>query len=189
MAPLVDGQKLPTNVGFSVTYGWRTQSDCLVCNKHASGDALGCGVIYEDDLVFASHAFPQTESGDAYLGYLFVETKRHVAGIGELTASEAAAVGLLVNDLGTVLRSSEGAVHVYAHVYGDGVPHFHVHLQARYPGTPREYWPKAVGTAAIIVSLAEWPQAPRGDMQSVRSVSCRLRDAVEQIRSARTSFE
>jgi histidine triad (HIT) family protein len=164
-------------------------SDCLICNKQASGDALGCGVIYEDDLVFASHLPPGTDSGDAYLGHVFVETKRHVAGIGELTPSEAAAVGVLVNDLAAALRTTEGAEHVYSHVYGDGVPHLHVHLQARYPNTPREYWPKRVGRASIIVSLAEWPQAPRGYMESVRSISCRLHDAIEQIRSGRPSSE
>ena len=37
-----------------MTYVRQTQTDCLICNKQASGDALGCGVIYEDDLVFAS---------------------------------------------------------------------------------------------------------------------------------------
>jgi histidine triad (HIT) family protein len=172
-----------------MTYVRQTQPDCLICNKHASGDALGCGVIYEDVLVFASHASPGIDSGDVYLGYVFVETKRHVAGLGELTSSEAAAVGVLVNDVATALRSTEGAEHVYSHVYGDGVPHLHVHLQARYPNTPRQYWPKPVGKAAIIVSLSEWPEAPRGDMESVRSISCRLHDAVERLRSGRPSFE
>ena len=175
--------------GARMTYVRQTQPDCLICNKHASGDALGCGVIYEDDLVLASHASPGMDSGDVYLGYVFVETKRHVAGLGELTSSEAAAVGVLVNDVATALRSTEGAEHIYSHVYGDGVPHFHVHLQARYPNTPRQYWPKPVGKAAIIVSLSEWPEAPRGDMESVRSISCRLHDAVERLRSGRPSFE
>ncbi len=61
---------------------------------------------------------------------------------------------------------------MYSHVYGDGVPHLHVHLQALYPNTPASTGKSALAGASIIVSLAEWPQAPRGYMESVRSFSC-----------------
>ena len=43
---------------------------------------MGAGVIYEDDFVFASHS-PAGEDVPACLGYVFVETKRHVKGLGE----------------------------------------------------------------------------------------------------------
>src|SRR4051812_47981133 len=137
--------------------------DCFICRKHASGDALGCGVIYEDELVFASHAIPG-DDGSAYLGHVFVETRRHVAGLGQLLDAEAAAVGVLVNDVAAALRTSEAGEHVYSHVYGDGVPHLHVHLQARYPDTPRAFWPRRDGNA-IIVALSDWPEAPRGGLE------------------------
>jgi histidine triad (HIT) family protein len=51
------------------------------------------------------------------------------------------------------LREAAGAEHVYAAVIGDQVPHLHVHLLPRYPGTPREYWWDRVD---------EWPDARRG---------------------------
>src|SRR5690349_5927251 len=121
-------------------------SECFICRKQASGDGLGCGVIYEDDLVFASHAVAG-DDGTVYLGYVFVEVRRHVAGLGLLTEAEASAMGLLINDLAAALRTSEGAEHVYSYVYGDGVPHLHVHLQARYPNTPREFWPRRDGAS------------------------------------------
>jgi histidine triad (HIT) family protein len=38
------------------------------------------------------------------------------------------------------LREAAGAEHVYAQVIGDRVPHLHVHLLPRYPGTPEDYW-------------------------------------------------
>ena len=47
-------------------------AECFICTKQASGDALGCGVIYEDDLVFASHIPPAADRA-AYLGHVFVE--------------------------------------------------------------------------------------------------------------------
>ncbi len=138
--------------------------DCFICNKHASGDAFGCGVVYENAVVYASHIGVDDE-GSAYLGRVFVETRRHVAGLGQLSGDEAAAVGVLVNDLSSALRSA-GAEHVYAHVYGDGVPHLHVHVVPRYPGTPLEYWASRV---------TEWPDAPRGDLENVRQLSASSR--------------
>lgn len=59
-----------------------------------------------------------------------------------------------------------GHDHVYAFVYGDAVPHLHVHLLGRYPGTPEEYRG---------ASVDEWPDAPRGDAQEVAAYVARLR--------------
>ncbi len=158
-------------------------AECFICRKQASRDALGVGVIYEDELVFASHVVPTDGASDAYLGYAFVETKRHVAGLGDLTPEESAAIGSLVNDVAGALRSSEEAEHVYAHVYGDGVPHLHVHLQARYPATPREYLPKRDANGAITVSLTNWPDAPKGDLEAVRALTARLASGVQRRRA------
>ena len=147
---------------------------CFICDKQASGDAFGLSVIHDDALVFASHIAPG-DDGVAYLGHVFVETKRHVARLGHLTDAEAAAVGRLVNDLSAALLDAAGAEHVYSHVYGDGVPHLHVHLVARYPGAPREYW---------TLQTKAWPGAPRGGRADVRELSAKLRDAVAERRSA-----
>jgi diadenosine tetraphosphate (Ap4A) HIT family hydrolase len=145
-----------------------TGSGCFVCDKHASGDALGAGVIYEDDLVFSSHGLT-ADSTNLYLGWVFVEPKRHVAGLGHMKPAEAAAVGMLVSRLAAALQSSEGAEHVYAHVYGDAAPHLHVHLIPRYPNTPREYWPD---------KLDEWPDAPRGGLPEVQALTHRLAETI-----------
>ncbi len=90
-----------------------------------------------------------------------VETKRHIAGLGDLTDDEAAAIGRLLNRVARVQKEIGGAEHVYAFVYGGGVPHLHVHLAPRYPGTPRQYW----GT-----HLTEWPDAPRVDEAEMRQL-------------------
>jgi histidine triad (HIT) family protein len=64
------------------------------------------------------------------------------------------------------LREAAGAEHVYAQVIGDGVPHLHVHLVARYPGTPREYWWQRI---------KEWPDARRGWEPEIAEFVGRLR--------------
>ena len=160
-------------------------SDCFICTKQGSGDAFGCGVIYEDELVFASHIVA-SQDGKAYLGHVFVETRRHVSGFGQLTDAEAAAVGILANDLAAALQATEGAEHVYSFVYGDAVPHLHVHLQPRYPNTPAQFRPRRDGNA-VVVALADWPDAPRGDVEAIRAVTTRLHDEVARIRSERAA--
>ena len=87
---------------------------CLICDKHRRGDAADGGILYEDDLVYAGHVHGRNK---AYRGWLIVEPKRHAPGLGDLTDDEACAVGRLSNRLAR-----------YAFVFGDGVPHLHVHL-------------------------------------------------------------
>ena len=109
----------------------------FVCRKQQGHIAIPGGAIYEDTLVYASHAWSGADS--CYLGYLFAEPKRHTPGLADLTDAEAQALGQLVARLSRAPKSSEGAEHIYALVLGDHVPHLHIHLVPRYPGTPREY--------------------------------------------------
>jgi histidine triad (HIT) family protein len=141
--------------------------DCFVCGKHRQGDHVEGGVIYSDDLVYAGHCHLLAKP-DISLGWLMVEPRRHVAELADLTDSEAAALGSLVSRLARALHQSEGAEHVYSFVLGDGlaIPHLHIHVIPRYPGTPREYWGQRV---------TEWTGGPRGDADASRQVSDRLR--------------
>lgn len=140
--------------------------DCFVCAKHALGDAAPGGVLYEDELVYAGHAYRPAEQVSAYRGYLVAEPRRHAAGLGDLTDREASALGKLVNRLARALKEGAGAEHVYSFVLGDGPAHLHVVLAPRYAGTPPEYWG---------VRLREWPDAPRVGEDEMRSLVARLR--------------
>jgi histidine triad (HIT) family protein len=63
-------------------------------------------------------------------------------------------------------REVAGAEHVYAAVIGDAVPHLHVHLLPRFPGTPREYWWTRVD---------DWPDARRGTIAEIAALVTELR--------------
>jgi histidine triad (HIT) family protein len=140
--------------------------DCFICAKHAGPlDAVAA-----DEHAVVAHLPLTTAAGaaeSAYLGYLFVETRRHVAELGALLPQEAASVGRLASAAAGALQRSEGAEHVYAAVIGHGAQHFHLHLLPRYPGTPREYWWARVD---------EWPDAPRGGEAEIAALVARLRE-------------
>jgi histidine triad (HIT) family protein len=130
---------------------------------------MPAGPVAEDDLVLVSHIVTPDALGrdgaTAYLGHLFVEPLRHAPGLADLTEAEAQRVGLWCTRASQALREVAGAEHVYAAVIGDGVPHLHIHLLPRFPGTPREYWWTRAGSA---FRMTEWPEARRGDVEEIK---------------------
>jgi histidine triad (HIT) family protein len=143
------------------------EQSCFVCDKHRGLVEIPGGCLYEDELVYASHgAMPEGES-EAYLGTLFVEPKRHAAGLEDLTDLEAQRLGLVVTRLSRALRAATQAERIYSAVLGHHVPHLHLWLIARYSDTPREFWG---------VRVLEWPQAPRGDAHAVGELCSKVRD-------------
>jgi diadenosine tetraphosphate (Ap4A) HIT family hydrolase len=116
--------------------------------------------------VSVGHVAP-VQGPTVYRGHLVVEPRRHAPGLGDLTDDEAAAVGRLCNQAASLLRAVAGAEHVYAFVMGDAVPHLHVQLVPRYPGTPREHWGPL---------LTRWADGPRLQPAEVESFVAGLRD-------------
>jgi diadenosine tetraphosphate (Ap4A) HIT family hydrolase len=120
--------------------------DCLICQKHRGRGPLVGPVVYQDDVLVVTHRAAGS------LGYLFVETRRHVGSLALLTDAEAAAVGWVGARLARGLCSELEAEHVHTMVAGLGVPHFHQHVFVRHRGTPSSLgW------------CEPWPEAPQGD--------------------------
>ncbi len=142
--------------------------DCLVCRKHRGLEVVPGGAIFENRLVYISHAQLWGKETSHYLGHLFVEPKRHVPELGLLRPEEAREIGLYTSLAARALQEVCGVEHVYSFVLGDQVPHIHVHVIGRYPGAPREYRGPRVD---------EWPGAPRGDADAIAELAARLRPA------------
>jgi diadenosine tetraphosphate (Ap4A) HIT family hydrolase len=144
--------------------------DCLICRKQRGDFSVPGGAIYLDDLVYCSHAHLTGDQPSVYLGWLTVETRRHASGLADLMDEEGRSLGVAIARLSRALKIATQAEHIYAFVIGHGVPHLHVHLLPRYPGTPREYWG---------VRVDEWLAAPRGDAQQVGELCDRLRTLLQ----------
>ncbi|KZB84700.1 histidine triad (HIT) protein [Amycolatopsis regifaucium] len=89
-------------------------------------------IVWADDTVIVSHrpgGFP---------GYLFVETRRHVAAFDELTPDEVSAVSRAAWCAARGLRAELTPEHVFSAIAGRSVAHFHQHVFARPRGTPAE---------------------------------------------------
>ena len=146
-------------------------ADCYICRKHAGLQRPPGGVIYEDDVVYVSHAQIREGQSDAYLGYLMLEPKRHVPGLADLSEAEARSIGWMATRLARALMASPEVDHVYSFVIGHGVPHFHMHIIPKYVGAPREYWGPRVD---------EWPDAPRGGVDAIERYCERLRERLAE---------
>ena len=143
-----------------------SENDCSICQKHRGIIPIPGGPIYENDLIFVSHALLYKDEKEHYLGHIFIETKRHVAELAQLTRDEIQMIGIYRQRIAKALMDTLDMVHVYSFVIGDGVPHFHEHVIGRYPNAPREYWGSKVD---------EWPQAPHGSNEEIARVSIELK--------------
>lgn len=142
-------------------------ADCLVCKELQGDIAVPGGFIWESEAVVAYH-MPPLDKNDLrpYLGHLQIVARRHVARLGDLTDDESASVGRAAATLARALTDAGGAEWVYSAVIGTGVPHFHLHLLPRYPGTPREVpWH----------ALDSWEGARRGGADDIAELAGRLR--------------
>jgi histidine triad (HIT) family protein len=140
--------------------------DCLVCRKQHGITPPPGGVIYEDELVFASHSFIPQDEDSVYLGLLFLEPRRHIIGLEEMNQEESQRIGALIPRLSRALKESTGAEHIYLFVLGHHVSHLHFWLVPRYLGTPIEYWGLRVD---------EWPGAPQGGPAEIQVLCDRMR--------------
>lgn len=141
------------------------EENCFICNKHQNKFKTSGVTIYEDEYVYVGHIDSNGEPN--YLGHIMIDVKRHIPTLAEMNVQEAQAFGMIIVRVSKALKESEGAEHIYAVVSGNSVPHLHMHLVARYPDTPEEYWgPFAVHNA---------PNARYGEDNEVIDVCNRLK--------------
>ncbi len=126
---------------------------CPVCAKHRGDGPLVGPVVWADELVVVSHR------AGSFPGYLFVETRRHVAHLDGLTEAEATGVARAAWVAARALRAELDPESVHSAIAGRGLAraHFHQHVFVRHRGTP----------AGLGWMDVDWAGAPRGDVAAL----------------------
>lgn len=105
-------------------------TECPICAKHLGKGPLKGALVFRSDHFWVYHA-PAGDDGLTPLGYLYVESTRHVPYLYELSSAESSELGWLRTRLARGLKEALGAEFVLAAVAGLGVAHFHEHLFVR----------------------------------------------------------
>ena len=97
--------------------------DCALCAGSSMDHALMRTEVWADDL----WRLTSSEASEV-AGFSYLEPRRHVADITELDGDEASTLGPTIAKTSRAIKEATGAELVYVYVFGDGVPHLHIHL-------------------------------------------------------------
>jgi len=96
---------------------------CPMCRGAAADEELERIQVWEDELWRLTLGLAAETPGFAYL-----EPKRHIRFVTELDGAEAASFGTTLARCTRTLKEITAAEVVYVYIFGDGVPHLHLHL-------------------------------------------------------------
>ena len=110
-----------------------TPAECGVCLAHGTtGPAVSRYEISRSSLWLLRHH----PDPSPLVGWLFLDTLRHVGGPADFTPDEAAAWGPAVQQASQLVRELTGCDRVYAIAFGEGARHLHLHLIPRFGDDP-----------------------------------------------------
>jgi diadenosine tetraphosphate (Ap4A) HIT family hydrolase len=112
-------------------------AECYTCRQNA-GEPSALAPrerIHDDGLWRVAHAFDS-----ALAGWLVVVPRRHIASLSELTGTESALLGPLLQRLSAALERTTGAGKCYAMFFAEapGFQHLHIHLVPRLADLPAD---------------------------------------------------
>jgi diadenosine tetraphosphate (Ap4A) HIT family hydrolase len=97
--------------------------DCIICRGALADEELDRVQVWDNQHWRLTMSLESETPGFSYL-----EPKRHIPYVSDLAGEEAKSFGEVLAYVTGVLRSITEAEVVYIYIFGDGVPHFHVHL-------------------------------------------------------------
>ncbi|MDQ3646009.1 MAG: HIT family protein [Actinomycetota bacterium] len=144
-------------------------TDCILCRGADADPELGRVEVWEDELWRLSTSIASEVAGFSYL-----EPKRHISHITDLDGDEAATFGSVVAMTTRALKDATGAEVVYVYVFGEGVPHLHLHLAPHREGDPLnsqmikgELTEEKQPSGVTFVYSKDYPPLPEADLRDV----------------------
>ena len=145
-------------------------SPCGVCRLHADAEqrqALEIGRL--GPWLLRHHPLPSP-----LLGWLLLDSLRHVGGPADFNAAEAASFGPMLQRASALVRELSGCDRVYAIAFGEGARHLHLHLIPRHGDDPAtEAWRVADLYRAVVAG-----ERPAADPGAVADLVERARQRV-----------
>jgi diadenosine tetraphosphate (Ap4A) HIT family hydrolase len=96
----------------------------VICRGPEGDEELLRVQVWEDEL----WRLTTSVSGDPVPGFSYLEPKRHIPFITDLDGDEALTFGPVMARVTGALKEATGAEVVYVYVFGEGIPHLHIHL-------------------------------------------------------------
>lgn len=145
------------------------EPSCIICRGAAGDGELGRVQVWED------HCWRLTVSLDSETaGFSYLEPKRHIPDITDLDGEEAGSFGAVLALAARTLRQETGADVVYLYVFGDGVPHLHVHLAPHRTGDALsdrmirgEIVEETLPNGFTRIASAQFPPLPREELLDI----------------------
>lgn len=149
--------------------------DCAMCRGAEADPELHRVQVWEDERWRLTTSLAAEVEGFSYL-----EPKRHVPSIDRLDGEEAATFGPAIANTTAALKRATGAEHVFLYVFGDSIPHLHVHLAPHIEGDglntqmiKGNVVERRLPSGAILQTSDRYPALPE---ERLRDVAGRVRD-------------
>ena len=143
-------------------------NSCPICRTHGDSSARRAYEIGRGSLWLLRHH----PDPSPLVGWLLLDSRRHLAGPADFSNQEAAAWGLAVRQASALVREQTGCDRVYAIAFGEGAPHLHLHLIPRFASDPRT----AAWSVADHYRAVEAGERAAAAPQSVAELVARTRD-------------
>jgi len=150
-----------------------------MCRGAAADDELERIEVWED-----AHWRLTVSLAAEVPGFAYLEPKRHIAFVTDLDRDEAQTFGAVLAASTRVLKEETGADILYAYIFGDSVPHLHVHLAPHRAGDALndqmirgEIVEEKLPSGMTRIVSRDFPTIPR---ERLSEVAARVRDRLAQ---------
>lgn len=144
-------------------------AECIFCRGREADDELDRIEVWQDD-----HWRLTVALASEVLGFAYLEPKRHITHITSLDGVEAATFGPVIARCTEAIKSAAAADVVYVYIFGDGVPHLHVHLAPHRDGDALsdkmirgEIIEEKMPNGMTHFYSSEFPPLPRAELEDV----------------------